>query len=172
MGKHPEFLRARPVDATYGVCAAIPFQEGMHENMYRTPSKIQGPKIDMCSNIFSTIIEVGTMVSFKDVYTMSYTPESQDQREMRVQIYSSPEKDVWYTTGKRPSHLAPNSTDWVVVDKIGELIVLFPEALECKDLEDQRVDITFDFSGSEINIKAYCCRSQTEFRVTLDFLDT
>ena len=116
MGKNPELLQARCVDATYGVRVSIPFEEGKHEEIYRTPAKTTNRVDYRCLNIFSTFVERGDVVHLKDVYAMTYSPMRKDQDEMRVQIYSSSEKDVWYTTGKRSSHdMASSSTDWADV---------------------------------------------------------
>ena len=164
MGKNPEFLQARRVDATYGVRASIPFEEGKHEEMYHTSN-------DMCTDIFSTFVERGDVVNLRDVYMMTYTPQSRNQKQMRVQIYSSSEKDVWYTTGKRPSH-ATNSSTWADIQKIGELIVPFRTAeSDDSDLDDQKVDVMFDFSTAEIKVNGYDHKSHTRAKVVLDFLE-
>ena len=164
MGKNPEFLQARRVDATYGVRASIPFEEGKHEEMYHTSN-------DMCTDIFSTFVERGDVVNLRDVYMKSYAPESPNQKQMRVQIYSSSEKDVWYTTGKRPSH-SRNSSTWADVQKIGELLVPFRTAeSDDSDLDDRKVDVMFDFSTAEIKVNGYDRKSQTKARVVLDFLE-
>ena len=162
MRKNPEFVQSRRVDATYGVQTSIPFEEGKHEEMYRTSR-------NMCTDIFSTFVEKGDVVTSRDVYMMTYTPQSRDQQQMRVQIYSSSEKDVWYTTGKRPSH-ARNTTTWADVQKIGELIVPFRK-VDSSNFKDQRVDVMFDFSTAEIKVSGYDRKSQTKVRVVLDFLE-
>ena len=167
MRKNPDFLQSRRVDATYGVRAAIKFEKGKHEEMYH----ISNMCTNMCTNIFSTFVEKGDVVSSRDMYMMTYTPESRDQKEIRVQIYSSSEKDVWYTTGKRPSH-ARNSTTWADVQKIGELLIPFCNAGgDDSNLEDQQVDVMFDFSTAEIKVNGYHHKSQTKVRVVLDFLE-
>ena len=167
MGKNPEFLQARRVDATYGISVSIPFEEGKHEEIYRIPAKTADREDYMCSDIFATFVERGDVVNLKDVYMMTYSPERPDQEQMIVQIYSSSEKNVWYTTGKRPSHFA-SSTTWADVQKIGELTVPFPEA---ESDEDRRVDVIFDFSSAEIKVKGYDRKSQNEVKVVLDFLE-
>ena len=171
MGKNPEILQARCIDATYGVSASIPFEKGKHETMYRTcVINSPGKREYLCTNIFSTFVEVGDSVDLTNVYMMTYVPETRDQEEMRVQIYCSPEKDVWYTTGKRPSHIATCTTDWAIVEKIGELIIPFQEA--DSDLEDRAVDVFFDFSAAEIKVTGYYHNSQVQAKVVLDFLDS
>ena len=170
MGKNPMFLNARCIDATYGVQVSIPFKDGMHEEMYRVTSADR--KHSLCTNIFSTFVERGDIVNLKDVYVMTYTPERNDQEFMRVQLYSSSEKDVWYTTGKRPSHAENENTPRVDVQKIGELIIPFLNDKSYKnELEDRKVDVIFDFSTTEVKVKGYDTKSGTNVRVVLDFLE-
>lgn len=166
--KNPEFLKARLVDATYGVRASIPFEEEIHEQQYRIPAKCEGQK-DMCSNIFATFVERGDVVDSINVYMKSFTPERPNQQLMYVQIYSSSEKDVWYTTGKRPSHSRVSTpTD---VHKIGELVISLDNT-DSSSIEEKTVDVIFDFSTAEIKVSGIHRKSQTDVRVVLDFLES
>ena len=197
MRQKPLFLNARRVDATYGIETSIPFEEGKHDPQYRIRSTVPGEP-DMCSNIFTTFVEKGDVVTSQDVYMMTFTPERNDQRYMKVLIYSSSEKDVWYTTGKRPAGES-NSETWADVQHIGELIIPFRttdgdetvedgyetvedgyETVEDGDetaedgdetVEDQAVDVMFDFSGAEIKVTGFHRSSETEVRVVLNFLE-
>ena len=167
MRRSPDLIQARRIDATYGVRVSIPFIEGKHAEEYRC--KVSNPnEPDQCINIFSTFVERGDIVLAQDAYMMSYTPESQDQKKMIVEIYSSPEKDVWYVTGQQPLHCA--DTESADVQKIGELIVPFPECDEGED-SDREVDVMFDFTSTEIQVKGYDHQSQTEVKVVIDFLN-
>ncbi|CAI8050492.1 Heat shock 70 kDa protein 12A [Geodia barretti] len=169
MKKTPQFLNARRVDATYGIETSIPFENGKHDELYRVPATVEGEP-DMCSNIFTTFVEKGDVVSAQDVYMMSFTPERKDQRYMKVMIYTSLEKDVWYTTGKRPSSGESNGT-YEDVNMIGELFVPFRAVESDESAEDQIVDVMFDFSGAEIKVTGFHRKSATEVRVVLNFLD-
>ena len=166
MRKNPDIVSARRVDATYGVRASIPFVEGKHEEQYRN----HGGECGMCSNIFATFVERGDVVRSEYVYQMTFTPEMQGQRRMRVEIYSSSEKDVWYTTGKKPFHVA-GSNAWCDVQMIGELIVPFRSVDPNESEDDQAVDVTFDFSSAEIKVSGIHRKSQTEVKVVLNFLE-
>ena len=167
MRRNPQLIQARTVDATYGVRVSIPFIEGKHAEEYRCKSsKPEEP--DQCLNIFSTFVERGDIILIQDAYMMSYTPESHNQRKMIVEIYSSPEKDVWYVTGQQPLHCA--DTESVDVQKIGELIIPFHECDEGEE-SDREVDVMFDFTSTEIQVKGYEHQSQTEVKVVIDFLN-
>ena len=169
MRQNPQFLNARRVDATYGIETSIPFEDGKHDEQYRIRSTVEGEP-DLCSNIFTTFVEKGDVVTSQDVYKMTFTPERKDQRYMKVLIYSSSEKDVWYTTGKRPSSSIKSGT-WADVEHIGELIVPFPAMDSDESVEDQAVDVMFDFSGAEIKVSGFHHQSETEVRVVLNFLE-
>ena len=139
---NPDIVYARKADATYGIGISIPFDPLIHDPAY---------KIDeMCSNIFSTVVERGDLVHTKEVFRLVYVPTKYQQTTKSITIYSTSEKDVWYTTGKR---------------KIGEFIM--------PDLtgdENRKIDITFDLSHTEIQVKAHDRTSGDEVKVTLDFL--
>ena len=169
MRKNPQFLNARQVDATYGIETSIPFQNGKHEERYRVPSTVEGEP-DMCSNIFTTFVEKGDVVSPQEMYMMSFAPERKNQRYMKVLIYTSLEKDVWYTTGKRPAS-GIHSETYEDVHMIGELFVPFCAVEGDESVEDQIVDVMFDFSGAEIKVSGFHRKSATEVRVVLNFLE-
>lgn len=168
MRKNPDFLSARRVDSTYGVSASITFEEGKHEEQYRIPSVLEG-QVDMCSNIFATFVEKSDVVKAGYVYRMTFYPERQDQESMLVEIYSCSERDVWYTTGKNPSHLKFNST-WNDSQIIGDLTVPFSNVSPNDSEADRAVDVLFDFSNAEIKVSGYHRKSNTEVKVVLDFL--
>ena len=170
--QNPNTVYARRADATYGVRVNIPFQEGKHEEDYKWVNE----KGDvLCENIFSTFVERGDIIPTSEVVMTEYAPTKLHQQRMHIDIYSSPEKDVWYTTGRRPT-----GTDLADVQKIGELMIPFPkedteEGPQGSDKQpiaiiERKVEVTFDFSHTEIQVKGYDKLSNTEVKVVLDFL--
>ena len=170
--QNPYIVHARRADATYGVRVNIPFQEGKHEEDYKWVNE-RGEA--QCENIFSTIVERGDIIPTSEVIITEYVPSSLHQQQMHFDIYSSLEKDVWYTTGRRPT-----GTDLADVQKIGELIVPFlkdntEDGAQGADKQsitnlERKVEVTFDFSHTEIQVKGYDKLSNTEVKVVLDFL--
>lgn len=168
MRKNPELILARRVDATYGIRVRIPFIHQLHDEQYRC--KAPG-RVDMCSNIFATFVEKGDVVSPDYVYMKTFNPERKEQTFMQVQIYSSAEKDIWYTTGKPPLQ-AMSTRQWVHVQKIGELKVPFRKnRVENDDTADRAIDVMFDFNTAEVIVTGRYRDSSTTFRLVLDFLD-
>ena len=165
--KNPDFVRARRADATYGVRVNIPFQEGKHEQDYKW---INESGDVLCANIFSTFVEKGDIVQTSEVLVTEYVPTTPHQLQMHIDIYSSSEEDVWYTTGRRP-----NSTDIVDVRKIGQLTIPFPKEKDEKQLvahQERKVEVIFDFSHTEIQVRGYDKLSKTEVKIVLDFLSS
>ena len=139
---NPDIVYARKADATYGIGISIPFDPLIHDPTYKVG--------EMCSNIFSTVVERGDLLHTKEVLRLVYVPTKDQGTSKSITIYSTSEKDVWYTTGKR---------------KIGEFTM--------PDLtgdENRKIDITFDLSHTEIQVKAHDRTSGSEVKVTLDFL--
>ena len=165
-------VHSRRADATYGVRVNIPFEEGKHEEDYKWVNE-KGEY--QCKNIFSTFVEKGDIVHTSEVLVKDYVPSRPNQKRMQIDIYSSSEKDVWYTTGIRPNSM--NATDSADVHKIGELIIHFPKA-DCEKggqgqlKSERKVEVTFDFSHTEIQVRGYDTFSGTEVNIVLDFLSS
>ena len=170
--QNPNAVHARRADATYGVRVNIPFQKGKHEEEYKWVNE-RGEA--QCENIFSTIVERGDIIPTSEVVVTEYAPARPHQRWMHIDIYSSSEKDVWYTTGRRPT-----GSDLADIQKIGELIIPFlkdetEEGAQGADKQpitnlERKVEVTFDFSHTEIQVRGYDKLSNTEVKVVLDFL--
>lgn len=159
---HPNMVESRKVDATYGIAACTSFIPGLHDPEYRWLNDDGEFK---CRSIFSTIVEIGDLAKSNEVFRATYYPAEHNQTRMTIEFYCSMEKDVWYVTGRRGkgSHI----TEPVKVHKIGNII------LEMSDLSGDKsraVDVTFDFSHSEIQVQAFNRTSSNEFRTVLDFL--
>ena len=127
----------------------------------------------MCQNVFSTFVKRGDTLNTNEVFLKTYAPANSKQTRMHIDIYSSPETDVWYTTGMRPKS---SSTDLVDVQKVGELIVPFQNDQEgaqgndTKRNPERNIDVPFDFNHTEIQAKGYDPISMNEVKVVLDFL--
>ena len=171
----PNRVRARRADATYGVRVNIPFEEGKHEQDYKW---VNAKGEYQCKNIFSSFVERGDIVSTSEVLVRDYVPARPNQERMHIDIYSSSENNVWYTTGRRPKGM--NTADLADVQKIGELMVPFPkedqeegaQGINESPNSQRKVEVTFDFSHTEIQVKGYDKISNTEVKVVLDFLSS
>ena len=169
--RNPDIVQSRRADATYGVRANIPFVEGVHEDDYKWTNASGEAQ---CSNIFSTFVERGDILSTNEVMVRTYKPESLLQSTMHIDIYTSTEKDVWYTTVRRPSKSSVATP--VDILKVGELIVplhnLDTESAQGADehKDEREIDVMLDFSHTEVQVKGYDRTAKTEVKVVLDFL--
>ena len=172
----PDTVHVRLADATYGIRAIIPFIEGVHDEDYKW---VDEDGEAQCKNIFSTFVERGDLVTADEVVVMKFTPSSTYQRRMHFDIYSSPEKDVWYTTGKRPAKSSIRTP--AEVNKVGDLVIPLTltdkkritngDAKEQSSSEDN-IEVTFDFSHTEILVKVFHPTTKTNMTAVLDFLSS
>ena len=160
--QNPDIVRARKVDATYGILINMSFDPLIHNPDYKYKND-DGE--EMCSNIFKTFVEQGDLVCTEEVFTDVFQPPEHQTSSVTIEIYSTLEKDVWYTTGKRAK--GSSVTTPVVIRKIGNFVLQMPDLTGGKS---RKLDVTFDFSHTEIQVKGYDRTSQNEVKVALDFL--
>ena len=160
--QNPDIVHARKVDATYGVRTNISFDPQIHDTEYKW---INDDGEEKCSNIFCTVVERGDLVRTEEVFSKEFGPAMHQQTNASFEIYSTLEKDVRYTTGKRGK--GSQDTAPVELRKIGAFVVQMPVLTGDKN---RRVDVTFDFSHTEIQVRGYDRTSGNEVKVTLDFL--
>lgn len=153
---NPSVVRARKADATYGKTVIRPFNERIHDHRNKV---VDDDNIPQCYNLFQTIVEVGETINPDYVYMCTSIPVHHGQRNMSIEIYSSPKKadEVWYVSGEKSGSAL----------KIGELIVDMPVQRGDKLRE---VEFTFDFSHTEIQVKGYDRTSRREVKTVVDFL--
>ena len=81
---------------------------------------------------------------------------------MHFDVYSSPEKDVWYTTGRRPANSSISTL--AEVNKVGNLDIhltfVDKKRISNGDEKEQsssedNFTVTFNFSRTEIQVKAF-----------------
>ena len=158
---NPNLIECRKVDATYGIGLLIPFKQGLHDPKYiwkDDDNQFQ------CDNIFKTVVEKGDVVGPGEVFSMTFYPASHNQKAMTIEFYSSQDKDIFYVTGEwgigkcKPRH---------TVTKIGKINIDMPDPDGDKN---RGVDVMFNFSHTEIKVRAFDITSKTEVKVVLDFL--
>ena len=170
----PTHVHSRRAAATYGVRVYVPFDDEKHAERYKIEDKQTGQVV--CDNVFCTIVEVGDTIRADEVFTSTHCPAGHDQDNMHIDIYSSLEKDVWYTTGLRPS--SSNVERHADIRKVGELTVPLPKVevtpqdsnATQADGSKREVELFFDFGHAEVQVKGYDCASKTEVNGIVDFL--
>ena len=160
--KNPGLVESRKTDATYGLRITDNFQEGLHDPKYRWLNDDGTPK---CKNLFSTIVELGDVVGAGEVFVDTFYPVYHNQTGMSFVIYSSQERDIFYVTGERG--INSRKSGRAVVTKLGEIEIDMPDLTGDKS---RAVDVTFDFSHTEIQVKAYDRTTKKEVKTVLNFL--
>ena len=158
----PNTVEFRKVDATYGIDTNSSFIDNLHDPEYRWTNDDGKYR---CSSLFSTIVERGDLVGGDEIFANHFYPISHNQTGMKFNFYCSMEKDVWYVTGKRGKD--SRTAEPVKVLKIGTIEIEMPDLRGDKN---RAVDITFDFSHTEIQVQAVDRTSKNEVKTVLDFL--
>ena len=161
--QNPEIVKSRRADATYGLRSNISFIDGLHDPKYRWVNDDGKMK---SKNIFSTIVERGDIVGTGEVFTNACCPAEHNQESMLVQFFSSPEKDIFYVTGEWGINSRKPRAN---VIKLGEISIQMPDFTGDKN---RVVDVTFDFSHTEIKVRAFDRTSKNEVKTILNFLDS
>ena len=159
---YPDMVECRKVDATYGLASIKPFIQDIHDpdyGLYDDDGEYR------CASLFSTIVERGELVKSGEVFRKTHYPAKHNQTSMTIEIYCSDERDVWYVTGRRQK--GSPKTEPANVYQIGTIILEMPDLTKDKS---RAVDITFDFSHTEIQIQAFDRTSTNEVRAVLDCL--
>ena len=160
--KNPGLVESRKADATYGLEITNTFQEGLHDTKYRWLDDDGRP---LCEKLFFTMIELGDVVGAGEVFVDTFYPTHHNQTGMSIRIYSSQEKGIFYVTGERGAN--SRKPDRAVVSKLGEVEIDMPDLTGDKS---RAVDVTFDFSHTEIQVKAYDRTTKKEVKSVINFL--
>ena len=147
---NPQVLRTRKADLTYGINCVQKFDASIHKPEYKQWSKDE--KHYNCLNLFSAFVEVGESVNTNEAFVSEYHAIKYGQTEMTFTVYSSPKKPVWYITDHG-------------VQDLGKITV----QMEGVGL-DRMVEVTFDITHTEIQVRAYQKPEGAEVRTVIDFL--
>ncbi|XP_011408347.2 PREDICTED: heat shock 70 kDa protein 12A-like [Amphimedon queenslandica] len=158
--KNPEKFKARRVDATYGIGSATTFDPKKHDEAHKYYS--EDHKKDRCNHIFRIFLEKGELAKADEVVTTTLTPSREDKTIMYIRIYSTPQLGIQYIKDENKK---------LIVTIIGELVLDVPNP-DNLPLRQRKVDITMDFSGTEIQAKARYHVTGKEVKTVCDFLST
>lgn len=148
---NPSIVHKRKADATYGINVGIPFQSGLHDEAKRYFNKDKDEHY--CNQIFCTIVEKGESISSSKVYVTDITMGYKDTKEVSFNVYTSSERDVWYTTDPGVQYLGHFE---LKVSGFGL---------------GRDIEVAVDFTHCEIQLRAYDKQNfANEVKIALDFL--
>ena len=155
--QNPSVIQSRIADATYGTGCCRSFDPAIHDRRYLF---YDDDRVTKCNHLFTPFVHKGDVVFASVVLQKEYCPVSHNQTCMRFDIYSSSMHDIFYTC-------LPDGKELEGVRKIGTLTVKMPIAEGDKQ---RRVNLTIDFTRTEIQIQAYDIKSGEKVTTVIDFL--
>uniref|UniRef100_A0A1X7U2D8 Uncharacterized protein n=1 Tax=Amphimedon queenslandica TaxID=400682 RepID=A0A1X7U2D8_AMPQE len=156
--KNPEKFKARRVDANYGIGVSITFNAKKHNEAFKTYNKDREEYY--CDYIFSVFLEKGELAKTNEVITTNATPRYKDDTTASIIIYSTPQLGIQYIKDENKK---------IIVTTIGKLVLDIPNP-DNLPLSQRNIDITMDFSGTEIQAKARYRVTGKEVKTVCDFL--
>ena len=154
--ENPQVISSRKADATYGIAISVPFVTGDHDPAY---SFRDSRGALYCNNVLYMCVEKGGSIPSDVVFTTTLTPPDLQQKKMKLEIVMTDETRAGYTSDKKGKKN---------VVELGCLIIELPES---SATEDRTVNITLDFSGTELKARARFNHGTSEDIVTIiDFL--
>ena len=156
--KDPEKIKARRVDATYGIAVSLLFHPDKHDEHYKFFNEEE--RKYRCNQVLSVFLLKGELVKAEELVTIDLTPLRNADTQMSINIYSTTKLGVQYVVDRKG-----NST----VTKIGHLVIDIPNP-DNLPTEKRKVDVTMDFSGTEIQAKAKYHVTGKEVKTVCDFL--
>ena len=146
----PNVVGKRRADATYGTSCAKRFDDSRHRPDYKYWDKAEQEY--WCKNLFSTFVEKGETICSDEVFSKDYSVSSSDVYTMTIGIYSSQHQDTRYKTEDG-------------VYRLGEISV----TVGGSGLH-RKVEVLFDITHTEIQVRARDKTCGYESKVVVDFL--
>ena len=157
----PDVIHSRAMDASYGTDFAPTFNPMVHDTSYVGIDHTGTLRV---KDVYMKYVEKGEQMSSEEVVTAELVPINNSTTTMNICIYSSFEKGVKYIS-------TPDGNPNPAIRKIGELNVDMPNPNNLPR-EERQVELTMDFSHTEIQIRARYLVTGEEVKVVADFLTT
>ena len=158
--RNPTIIKARRMEASYGISCNVPFQERIHDNAYAYRDPDTGEK--KCKNVFSAFVRKGQKVTLNDPVVEKIIPYSQASEHAFIYFYTTTDLSLLYTEDKQGRDIAP---------KIGSLTLDCPNPNNLEKNE-REIEVIMDFSSTEIKVQARALYlpGQPPVKAVLDFL--
>jgi hypothetical protein len=153
----PSLITSRRADATYGISVSKPYREEIHDPYYMFVNE-EGQK--RCNKVFEVYLQKGEIAKSDQVFTNTITPSRQNRSSMSFDLYCTPNTHVQYIVDKNGCP---------TVSKIGNLSIDIPNP-DNLARRDRKVELTWDFSGTEIQVRACYLVTGSQVKCAVDFL--
>ena len=156
---NPDIIHSRVMDATYGTDICPPFVPGRHDFKYCIGRDSHG--ILRRRDVLLHYVDKGEVLSSDEIVTAELSPLSDNATKMKIDLYSTFDSDVEYIKDE-------NKTPIASIRKIGHIEIDMPN--DSLPREKRIVEMTMDFSHTEIQVRARYTVTGTEVKTTIDFL--
>ena len=145
----PDIIHERLASATYGTEGCIEFIDDIHDP--KLGMIAEDVKQKLCTKIFQTVVERGERICTKEAFVVSVYPAASEQKIISIPVYTSDKNGVWYTNEEHVKYIGA-----ITLDLEGHGI-------------DREVEVAFDFTHSEIFVRARDRESQKEIKAILSY---
>ena len=157
----PDVICSRIMDASYGTDICPVFNGAFH----RPAPKIKDRTGTIRSkDVYLQYVEKGEQISSDEVVTSKLCPIDNSATKIKIRIYSCLNKGVEYIS-------TPDGNPDPSIRKIGELCVDIPNP-DNLPKEKRLVELTMDFSHTEIQVRARYVITGEEVKIVVDFLSS
>ncbi|XP_019859370.1 PREDICTED: heat shock 70 kDa protein 12A-like [Amphimedon queenslandica] len=156
----PDIICSRIMDATYGTDICPPYLPGRHDRKYFVGIDSRG--IPRRRDVLLHYVDRGEVIKSDEVVTAELCPLSDAAKSMKIDLYSTLDKDLEYIKDEEEKPIPS-------VRKIGQIEVDMPNQ-ESLPREKRLVEMTMDFSHTEIQVRAHYTVTGMQVKTTLDFL--
>ena len=156
----PDIISSRIMDATYGTDICPKFLHGCHDEKYFLYTDSYG--IPRQRDVLLHYVDKGEVIKSEEVITAEFWPISNDAKSMKIDLYSTFDKNLEYIKDEEEKPI-------LSVRKIGQIEVDMPNE-QLLPREKRIVEMTMDFSHTEIQVRAHYTETGMQVKTTLDFL--
>ena len=154
--QNPSLVQSRRSDFSYGVSGSLPFNPQFHDTWQR--EQISGQAL--CRNLFITIVKKAEIIRAEEVFCTTHQPESPDQKQMVLEVFTSNSQEVKHIQKDDCKKIGDLTIPLIQVDIPGA------QGESCA----RHIDITFDFTYSELRVLAFDSATPSCISGVLDYL--
>ena len=156
----PDIIHSRVMDATYGTDICPPYLPSRHDRKYFIGIDSRG--IPRRRDVLLHYVDKGEVISSDEIVTAELSPLSDAATTMKIDLYSTFEAELEYIKDEDEKPIAS-------VRKIGQIEVDIPNEGSLPR-EMRGVEMTMDFSHTEIQVRARYTVTGVQVKTTIDFL--
>ena len=158
---HPEKIRARVMDASYGIACIVSFKEGIHDEHYAYYHP--DTKEKLCKDVLLVFAKKGETVSAGDVFKDTLVPHRSKDTSAHFSFHRATDLNIHYIVDKHGNPTVQNLGSGLKLD------IPNPHNIP---RSERKMEVSMDFSSTEIKVQARALYlpDQPPVKAVLDFL--